>query len=283
VYMQDQSAAWSGIQIGTLGSLGTNVLSLAKGNQITAEGVILESFDVTKIDSLSILTVNSQVNPLPEAVTITTGEMGLAGNNQPAREKWESVLVKFVSVTVDSGNADGGSNFGEILVNDGTGKTRVELQDGNHKYHNAWDTTFISNPNFVYVKKGDRFAELKGIMYYSFSNYKLTPRKDDDFMGYIPVGINEIEPVPVQYSLDQNYPNPFNPSTSISYSIAKDGLVKLKIFNILGQQVSTLVNQVQSPGIYKVHFDASKLTSGVYFYKLDSEGFSVVKKMILIK
>lgn len=283
VYMQDKSAAWSGIQIGTLGSLGTNVLSLAKGNNITAEGVILESFDVTKIDSLSILTVNSQVNPLPQALTITTGEMGLGGNNQPSKEKWESVLVKFVSVTVDSGSADGTSNFGEILINDGTGKTRVELQDGNHKYHNGWDTTLISNPNLVYVKKGDRFAELRGIMYYSFSNYKLAPRKDDDFMGYIPVSVNEIESVPTQYSLDQNYPNPFNPSTSISYSIAKDGFVKLNIFNILGQQVSTLVNQVQSPGKYKVHFDASKLTSGVYFYKLDSDGLSVVKKMILIK
>ncbi|MBZ0198262.1 MAG: hypothetical protein K8H86_00225, partial [Ignavibacteriaceae bacterium] len=234
VYMQDGQGAWSGIQIGTLGSMGTNVLSLVKGDNITAEGVILESFDVTKIDSLSILTINSGNNPLPEPISITTGEMGLAGNNQLSKEKWESVLVKFVTVTVDSGNADGSVNHGEILVNDGTGKTRVELQDGNHIYHNAWDTTFISNPNFTYVKKGDTFSELRGIMYYSFGNYKLVPRKNDDFVGYTPVGVQEIVQRPTEYSLQQNYPNPFNPSTSITYSVAKDGLVRLKIFNILG-------------------------------------------------
>jgi hypothetical protein len=88
---------------------------------------------------------------------------------------------------------------------------------------------------------------------------------------------------PVSYNLSQNYPNPFNPVTQISFAIPKQGLVTLKVFNILGQQVATLVNEVKSAGEYRVDFNASGLTSGVYFYKLESNGYSDIKKMMLIK
>lgn len=88
---------------------------------------------------------------------------------------------------------------------------------------------------------------------------------------------------PIAYSLDQNYPNPFNPTTVISYSVAKNGFVSLKVYNMLGQEVANLYQGFQKAGSYKVNFDASKLASGMYLYKLQTNNFTETKKMLLLK
>ncbi len=88
---------------------------------------------------------------------------------------------------------------------------------------------------------------------------------------------------PYQYSLSQNYPNPFNPSTLIKYTLAGRNLVTVKIFDILGREVNTLVNEVKDAGSYEVMFNASRLSSGVYFYTISSGSFTDTKKMLLIK
>jgi hypothetical protein len=95
--------------------------------------------------------------------------------------------------------------------------------------------------------------------------------------------INVDVEAPAQYSLDQNYPNPFNPSTMIKYSIAKDGFVNVSIFNLLGEKVATLVNDNMKAGSYDVNFNASQLSSGIYFYSIESGEFKAVRKMILMK
>jgi len=89
--------------------------------------------------------------------------------------------------------------------------------------------------------------------------------------------------VPQQFKLVQNYPNPFNPSTTISYSIAHNGFVSLKIYDVLGNEIVTLVNEEKQAGNYVVEFDANGLTSGIYFYELQSGDFIGTKKMILLK
>jgi len=89
--------------------------------------------------------------------------------------------------------------------------------------------------------------------------------------------------IPNSYSLSQNYPNPFNPSTNIQYSIPKSGFVTLKIYNLLGQEVATLIEGNQTAGTYIATFDASRVSSGVYFYRLTSGGFAEVRKMLLLK
>ena len=89
--------------------------------------------------------------------------------------------------------------------------------------------------------------------------------------------------VPARYSLKQNYPNPFNPVTTIAYTLASTGDVKLVVFDILGREVKTLVNEVQQQGSHTVSFNASDLASGVYFYRINSGSFSDIKKMILVK
>lgn len=89
--------------------------------------------------------------------------------------------------------------------------------------------------------------------------------------------------IPVEYSLGQNYPNPFNPTTQINYSIKEEGLVQLKVYDILGKEIATLVNEPKEVGYYSVDFDASKLPSGVYIYQLTTTGFTQARKMILTK
>jgi hypothetical protein len=89
--------------------------------------------------------------------------------------------------------------------------------------------------------------------------------------------------IPTVFSLAQNYPNPFNPVTAIKYSVPKQNLVKLVIYDIIGREVVTLVNEVKHPGNYSVSFDASNLASGVYFYRMVAGDFTDVKKMVLIK
>ena len=84
-------------------------------------------------------------------------------------------------------------------------------------------------------------------------------------------------------ALDQNYPNPFNPSTIIKYSIPTTELVELKVFNVLGQEVASLVNEVKNAGVHYANFNASDLASGVYVYRINAGSFVSTKKMLLIK
>jgi ligand-binding sensor domain-containing protein len=89
--------------------------------------------------------------------------------------------------------------------------------------------------------------------------------------------------VPAQFRLDQNYPNPLNPSTTINYSIPKAGQVTLKVYDVLGKEVATLVNEEESSGNYHIVFNANKLASGVYFYRLSAGNSVITKKLILMK
>ncbi len=89
--------------------------------------------------------------------------------------------------------------------------------------------------------------------------------------------------IPSNYKLYQNYPNPFNPSTTIKFEIPVKSNVKITVYNILGREVSTLINEVKNPGIYKVEFNGENLSSGVYFYKLQTDNYVTMKKMIILK
>jgi lysyl endopeptidase len=98
------------------------------------------------------------------------------------------------------------------------------------------------------------------------------------------VGINQISSnVPDKFNLYNNYPNPFNPKTVIKFDISKSELVKLEIYNMLGEEVTTLVNQNLTPGSYSIDFDATGLSSGMYFYRIEAQDFSMTKRMVLVK
>jgi hypothetical protein len=92
----------------------------------------------------------------------------------------------------------------------------------------------------------------------------------------------EVE-IPLEFALEQNYPNPFNPSTIIKYSTAEDGFVKLSVYNLLGEEVASLVNENQKAGRYEVTFNAANYSSGIYLYRLEISNYSSIKKMLLVK
>jgi hypothetical protein len=100
---------------------------------------------------------------------------------------------------------------------------------------------------------------------------------------FLPTDVKKEPEIPTKFALYQNYPNPFNPSTTISYDLPVRSRVKLVIYNLLGQEVATLVNGEQEPGRYNVKFDASGLPSGVYFYTLQTPYFTKTNKMVLVK
>jgi hypothetical protein len=126
---------------------------------------------------------------------------------------------------------------------------------------------------------------------YSFVDSKLetgnyTYRlKQIDFDGTFTYSneLNADVEIPLEYALEQNYPNPFNPSTTIKYSIPEEGFVKLAVYNMLGEEVVTIVNANQKAGRYEVNFNATGLASGVYVYRIEAANFVSAKKLMLMK
>jgi len=182
-----------------------------------------------------------------------------------------------------------------------------------------WDTTYFpSNLDIIYIKfagintvyisgmsgrilkstnAGVNWVQQNSYSYIGIQNYELSFL--DSLYGFaftennllrtfsggdVNVSISEIKTdIPKKYLLHQNYPNPFNNSSQFKFDIIKSGFVKIVLYNILGQEVQTLVNERLQPGIYEATFNGSMLNSGVYFYKLITDGFTETKRMVLIK
>ncbi|MEO6695827.1 MAG: T9SS type A sorting domain-containing protein, partial [Ignavibacteria bacterium] len=135
----------------------------------------------------------------------------------------------------------------------------------------------------IYNSRGNKFI-LKDAINGSIVNKELTEGEDitiyeniDDFT------LIEQGMLPKAYQLSQNYPNPFNPTTTIEFQIPKDGFTKMTLYNVLGKEVQTLFNKFTTAGTYKVNLNGSDLSSGLYFYKIESGVFTNIKRMILIK
>jgi hypothetical protein len=134
---------------------------------------------------------------------------------------------------------------------------------------------------FTVPKTGTYYLVVKGgcggggIMDVLLDNLKLT--------GTLVSVKNEAASVIKTFSLQQNYPNPFNPNTKFSYQMCKTALVSIKVYDLLGREVATLVNEVKQAGSYPIEWDATRYSSGVYFYRMQTGSFVDVKKMVLMK
>jgi hypothetical protein len=138
-----------------------------------------------------------------------------------------------------------------------------------------WTTSYtVSAGNFNAMQKARTGNTIWGVRANGGISRYGTP-----LVGVTPISLE----IPSSYSVSQNYPNPFNPTTKINFALPKSGLVTLKVYNMLGKEVATLVNEVKNVGTYSVDFNASTLSSGIYFYKVSVNGFNEVKKMMLIK
>ena len=158
------------------------------------------------------------------------------------------------------------------------------------------NTIYVGLDLGVFVKRGnDDWQTLgEGLPFVSVYDMKIHPTTNELVIGthgrsMYKINLNDIvsvdqeNTIPASYVLEQNYPNPFNPTTSIEYSVVSNEYVSLKVYDLLGNEVATLVNQKKEAGKYRVSFDASKFASGVYIYQLTSGSFNLSKKMILIK
>lgn len=114
-------------------------------------------------------------------------------------------------------------------------------------------------------------------------SYQSTTISQDFVVIADPVGIKQISSIVKEFSLNQNYPNPFNPTTKIGFSIPKSNYVDLRVYDILGREVKTLLSQQLTVGEYEIDFDAKNLASGMYYYRLQSGDNVSVKKMTLVK
>jgi hypothetical protein len=277
-YIQNGNEPWNGIWVTP--STDSTLPAVRNGDSIFVTGTVQEQFEITRIGNVEqAVSIVSSGNPVPEPILLETGDFGpIVGNGGPTAEPYEGMLVRFENVTVTD-IYPVWADPTEYHIDDGSGPI-LARQDGKNSYSNVPDDS-ISGKIIVY--QGTTISSITGVIHYSFNRYKLTPRTDADFGIVTSVEITREPEIPAVYALAQNYPNPFNPTTVIQYSVPAAGLVSLKIYNVLGQEVRALVNEQQAPGTYRVSFDARGLASGLYFYRITAGSFVDIKKMMLLK
>ena len=262
--IQDGSGIWNGV----LAVLGTEVAAtytVTQGDSITITGNVIERYNETRVNAVSAVTVHGTGMSV-EALEVTGADLH---RTDPATEKYEGVLLHIGEVTVTDSTAY------ERFVSDDGGVTSFMLDD---------DFLIVDGPDdlvFNALGVGDVIADLTGICTFTYGDYVLMIRDAAD-LG-IDVSVDDGNGLPVKFSLSQNYPNPFNPTTTIAYSLARQVSHTLKIYNLRGALVATLVNDVRPAGSYRVTWNANNFASGLYILRLNAEDFHQTKKLILLK
>jgi hypothetical protein len=216
--------------------------------------------------------VLSEGNPVPGPVVVDTGDLA---TGSATTESYEGMLIRVENVGIADPFPDSPSNFGEFTVDDGTGAVRV---DDLGNFRGNLDSTFA---------QGDSLLSLTGIHHFTFGNHKIEPRNDADVVRK-PVSVDGNNTGPFTFELAQNYPNPFNPETTIRFQLARQGNVTIKIYNILGQKVRTMIDEVKPAGTYTIKWNGTNdrgllVSSGIYFYQMISADFFKVQKMLFLK
>ena len=218
---------------------------------------------------------NAQATPLLNIYGLSfSGNIGIAGGSTSAGDGG-------ISISTDNGTTWTPGPFR------GSGAANCATQGNDFLYTTFTGAIYLSNNSGISFQEAD---SVSGSEYY---NVKIAKTGNSVWAcgvgGIIRKGIinltaiNDMKSVVQRFSLEQNYPNPFNPSTSIKYNIARPGLVKIDVYNTLGQRVKELVNEIKASGSYNISFNSSSISSGIYFYKIETPQFSQVKKMIVLK
>ncbi len=247
-----------------------------------------------------------QGNPSSVNITSNTFPAGFVSSIAVDPQNANNVLVAFSNYGVLSifATTDGGVTWNAVSGNleqnpDGTGNgpsvrvVKILNLNGNIIYYagtstGLYATTSLNGMSTTWVQQGTNNIGMVDAETIDIRNSDGTVVVGTFGSGvystqFTTTAVKENNNVPIAYSLLQNYPNPFNPSTIIKYSVAKTSPVTLKVFDVLGREVETLVNEQQAAGNYSVTFNAGNLSSGVYFYRMQSGSFVQTKKLILIK
>jgi hypothetical protein len=205
-------------------------------------------------------------------------------------------------LTEDRYNGQLYSSSRRIYTYDAAGNNLSELYEEwrNGQWTNSWRRTYTydANKNMIFAS----FEQWNNSLWVeSNAGYYIIPNKNSSYVvgyrikaSYHQLGITDVSPIlshiVSDYSLSQNYPNPFNPSTILSYSVPERSKVRLSIFNTLGQKISEIIDGTKDAGYYKHSFNASQLSSGIYFYRIEAvseqnsgKTFVSMKKMVLLK
>ena len=271
-WIQDGNGPWSGLQIND------NLNNPSPGDLVQVTGIVFENFGFTRLDAISAYEVIG-AGAVPEPRVFSTGGIN---TNADSAEAYESVLVEVRDVIVSDELPDDPGNFGEFSVDDGSGAIRVD------------DLSPVFDGNDIEIRyfNGDTLEFVRGYLLWSFGDFKIVPRdKNDVKRGGKFISVKEEGGImPEEYVLSQNYPNPFNPQTEINYSLPVSGEVRLTVYNLLGQRVVTIVDEIQQAGNYRASWNGhdefgKSVSSGIYLYNLNvSNGkFSETKKMLLLK
>jgi len=245
--------------------------SLPYGSAITLKAVSTDSGKYPFMNWSGA--VNTGDNPV--AVTVTTGMLIVANFEDTTPVELASFVVQYAPRSVINAvllkweTASETNNFGfyvERAVNEEKNWQRIGFIEGagtssqQHRYEFIDDSASEAGTYYYRLKQVDT----NGAYQYSKS-------------------VNFAVSAPSEYSLSQNYPNPFNPTTNIVFQIKEEGMVFMAMYDLLGRQVKTLVNESMKPGTHRIALDASDLSAGVYFYSLKAGSFNEMKKMTLIK
>jgi hypothetical protein len=161
------------------------------------------------------------------------------------------------------------------VITDSSGNILKQNVFSTYDYTYLKKILLLNNGDILFAGESDR---------YSSSMNNIFAVRTDSNLNYPTVGINNMNnELLTDYNLFQNYPNPFNPETKINYDLPKSGIVKLTIYDVLGREIKTLINEFKQAGTYTVDFNGENLSSGVYYYKMTAGDFTSIKKMVLIK
>ncbi len=276
--------AWQNVVVGD------PLTTIAWGKQTTTENITMTSTNLVT-DTIHISS--------GDTITIQSGSLIRLRHNGFITSNESSVIIIGTNVGLDSDSW----NRGLLLTNNydhpqllWSANPEMEVTDYYKVYRKVDDGAFIqldSVTTNVWTDYAMNFVNGQALnnlhVYYYVKSFNSTSSSDpsNTVDAIVEKSPKKIKPAintdQFSYRLEQNYPNPFNPTTSISYSLKRDGFVSLKVYDILGKEVADLVNQNQKEGYHSVNFDAAKLPSGVYIYSIKAGEFTASKKMILIK
>ncbi len=212
-------------------------------------------------------------------IAIGSDKAACLTNMAAAENKFNvSVPVELTSFAAVPGN-------GNVALNWSTAsETNNQGFEVERRVNGSWTKiAFVSGAGSTTQAQNYSYTDNVSSLNVAKVSYRLRQIDFNGSYSYSSVVEVDLNQIPKVYSLDQNYPNPFNPSTKISYQLPQNGFVSLKVYNAIGKEVATLVNEEKSAGRYEVNFDAAGLSSGLYFYTIQTGSFQETKKMILIK
>jgi photosystem II stability/assembly factor-like uncharacterized protein len=224
-----------------------------------------------------------------QAIAFVNNTDGMIGSSGGNIKKTTDGGLTYSAVSIPSGITGSFSVITMNAIKDGSNTIRLSTRGDTSRVYRttnlgtSWIREAIPNQAATGQVQHIQFLDINtGFASLGSSNSNPDPGGLIKYTGSVGISGN-VGNVPSNYKLEQNFPNPFNPATTIKFSLPKSGFVALKVYDLLGKEVETLVSETMIAGNHEIFFDASKLNSGVYFYKLFANSFADTKKMMLVK